>query len=519
MAYYFKDNIFYPINKFLTNTKRYTVLPEQYDILISRYDIYKLSRIVPVSMLASHIQGIPFKFPVTYDNIAFYDVETEKDETFKFGAINGKIYHSASEMVEELFKYGVRVAHNSFRFDIPVLYKATHSNGMGYYELNKFLLYYFKNGIDLDLMFLARLLSFDSLALYGIARELGIPHIQYNGEFTEEKCLQDVEVMHEIYLALDIPEICKVLNVLLSVDLNILQNVYFDRFLRYVLLQAYLNENYLPIEYPEYETRDLTLQDKILKLHKAGEYTDIYYYDTQNAYPITAHKNGLSVYQNENVLPNLEVQLVDLMKLEKPIVRGMLKKIANALIGYMNDKSNYFSNPMIWYETVTQFNKAMTEIIGNIPIVWANTDGFMCDNPNLKIDNLYYTVRLKDHFDYIKIYNPNKYLGVSNLDLLDNKVTLKGFDIPRIDGLRVIQDRLKQLISRYLNIDTAFNYLEYSDILDNDELWKITIRKTSDTCNNMEYLDYWETLEMGFNDLTLTKTDRRKRFNEWRKQF
>lgn len=517
-AWYFKDGVFFPNKCTVTKTKIFTTLPNFARFQLSAPYIYKVAKVVPISMLASYVQEIPFTFDFQHE-LAFFDIETDKSgKVFKLGNINGQTFYDADNMIRNLHNYKVRIAYNMYRFDNPVLFSNSKNptEFMGTYDLRKFVIHYIKDGINLDMLFFARLYPFNTLRLYQIARQLDLHFTdttEFNEEFGTQRCTQDVELLTQIFWMLKIPDLCKVLNELVSMDLHILQNVFFDRFLRYLMLNQYLTEGYLPVEYPKNSMLIDSKIDNILKLATAGEYTKVWYYDVQNAYPNTAISLGTSVYFGEKVLPHLLEKIMRYVNAYEGI-RAPLKKIANALIGYMNDKNNFFSNPTIWYNVVHQFNDIMLEVTHKVPLIWANTDGFMTQKQvNLSMPN--YSLILKEYFKYIKIFHVNKYIGVD----AESKVHMKGFSDLKLDALMIIEKRFKEQLVQCLDIQKALKAINTKDVLNNQALWRITIRKTSDTCRNLDYLEYWEDLQDGFNDIYLKPKERKEKLNEWQRQF
>lgn len=526
MAWYFKQNIFYPQGIPLIFSRDFVSLPDNQLVTVSPNTINARTNLLPLSMLASAIQGIKFKFEIP-KAIGYYDIETDKTgNIFKFGYVNNQLFNDPSDMLEDLHRYKMRVAYNSFRFDNPVLYNNAMNidKYMGTYDLRKFLVHYIRNGINLDLLFFVRLLGFNNLRMYAVARELGINY-KPTREFNEAKCIQDVTIMQDMFDKLHIEQVCTALNDLVSMDLNLLQNVYFDRFLRYILLQHYLNDGYLPVAYPRKMPLNKDTYENLLKIGLKGEYKGVLSFDVNNAYPTTASKLKLGVYDGEVIISSLEAKLIKLM-IYKPEAKRGLKKIAVALIGYMNDKTNYFSNPSVWKMVIETFNNTMLDATKGLNMVWANTDGFMIkEDPKYTdkdirqvteyLKSFGYELNLEEDYKYIKIYNPNKYIGVTS----DGIVVMKGITYGNIDGLYEITLRLKTELQKTLDLDEALNNLKINDILVNDELWTLTVKKTNDECRKEDFLEIWEDLEIGFNDVVLTKQQRTDKVYDWKRQF
>ncbi len=524
--WYFKNGLFYPSYTRVSKAKYFTTLPKHTRILVLPKNMYgQTTKLVPVSSLASALQGVRFGFNFDNDSpIACYDIETEKDgKTFRFGIINNKRYDDPQKMLTALHGFKHRIGYNVYRFDLPVLWGSVSDKSlMGYYNLRKFNLYYIRDGIDVDLMFFVRLFYFRDLRQYGVAKSLGIPFVHV-GEYNEKKCRQDVDMTFQIFWKLNVPAITKMLEQIVSVDLHILQNVFFDRFLRYVVMDEYLRNGYLPIQYPKKMNVNLSGLENIVKHAQKGEFNSAWYYDVENAYPTTLLETNESVYFGENNVPSLIKRLLR-FKGNIVSVDAVVKKIANAIIGYMNDKSNYFSNPMVWYNVVTQFNQVMQKIIDDLDVtmIWANVDGFMSLQPLNLIEGSTskarhqhgnYNLRLKEFFKYVKIYHVNKYVAVDS----QNKVVTKGFGRVRLRGIEKVADMFKARLPETLNVDKA---LADSKIgYDNDDDWTFTIKKTSNLCTRIDLLPYWEECKMGFNDIVMTHEQRVEKYEKWKRQY
>jgi len=522
IEWYFKNGLFYPSFTRVLKAKYFTTLPKHTRLLVLPKNMYgKTTKLVPVSSLASAMQGVRFGFNFDNSPIAFYDIETEKDgKTFRFGIINDTRYDDPQEMVSALYGFKHRVGYNVYRFDLPVLYGCIQDKSlMGCYDLRKFNLYYIRDGIDVDLMFFVRLFYFKDLRQYGVAKSLGIPFVHV-GEYNEEKCRQDVNMSFQIFWKLDVPAITKMLEQIVSVDLHILQNVFFDRFLRYIVMDEYLRNGYLPIQYPKKMNVNLSGLENLVKHAQRGEFDNVWYYDIENAYPTTLLKTNESVYLGEHNIPSLERRLLQ-FKGSNDSVDAVIKKLANSIIGYMNDKSNYFSNPMIWYNVVTQFNQTMQKIIDDLEVtmVWANLDGFMSLQPltliNDKVPHRHgnYNLRLKEFFKYAKVYHVNKYVAVDSR----NKVVTKGFGRVRLRGIEKVADMFKARLSETLNVEKAMidSKIDY----EKDDDWTFTIKKTSNLCTRIDLLPYWEDCIMGFNDIVMTHEQRVEKYEKWKKQY
>lgn len=520
MAWYYKNGYFYPQYIRVNKAKQFTTLPKHQRILVTPNTMFgKTTKLVPISSLASSMMDIRFDFALNGEPIAFYDIETEKDgETFRFGVINSDYYEDPQKMLSALYEYKHRVGYNTYRFDLPVLWKnAVDKSLMGKYDLRKFNLYYIRDGIDIDLMFFVRLFYFKDLRMYGVAKALNIP-FEHIGEYNEKKCRQDVLTTFQIFWNIDVPALTRMLKEIVSVDLHILQNVFFDRVLRYIVMDEYLRKGFLPLQYPKKMNVNLTGLERLVKFATKGEYKQVYYYDVENAYPNQLIKNNESVYFGEYVIPSLEQRLIR-FKSENISVNNAVKKLANSIIGYMNDKSNYFSNPMVWYNVVTKFNKTMQNIIDKIDVtmIWGNTDGFMTLQPlALKSSKEFvngYNLRLKEYFRYVCIYHVNKYVAVDS----ENKVVMKGFGRVRLRAIEKVESQFKEHLINTLNTEKALHdsKIDFS----NDDEWTFTVKKTSNLCTRIDLLRYWENLRIGFNDVVMDKEQRIERYEKWKNQF
>lgn len=504
MTWYYYHGVFYPENERVTDSKIFQTLPTHNSLRMTYQDVFK-QKIVPISMLSAFLQDKQFNWSIK-PPIGVYDIETDRTgKIFKLGVINNDVYYNSKEMVDDLLTYNTRIGHNIFRFDNEVLYN--YSTKFLSYNLNKFIMHFLPEGLNLDLMFFARILGFSDLSLRGIARILNLTPEPFE-KFNEEKCLEDVKLVTEIINQIKIHDVCKVLNQVINVDIHFAQNCFFDKLLRYILLTEYLKQGYLPLRYPN--LRDTPKLNPLLKIGEKKEYKDkIFYYDVENAYMNTATKQDYGIYEGEKIFTDLHKHLLTLLRVY-PSVKPFFKKVGNALIGYMHDQKNYFRNDSIWYNIVTNFNNIMLK---NIPenIIWANLDGFMTLNPYEKqIEG--YNIRVKDLFRWLYVFNPNKYIAITNL----NEVKMIGFRKTKIKALELAYEDFKDIVLEKMNVIETLKTLKISQ---KDENWKIKIRKVSNTVSNLDYLDIWEDLPEGFHDYIVKNERREDYINSWRRQF
>ena len=319
----------------------------------------------------------------------------------------------------------------------------------------------------------------------------------------EGKCFQDIELMRAIYPKY-MPQTFKIIGELVNMDYHRIQVEWPTILRKYILFQHYLDNDYLLVNYP----RKFNVENPfILKKGIPGIYKDFKIWDIKNAYPTTSIKKLDSTLYYSGDFSALQKKIMGLAK-KYPEHRGVVKGIANTLIGEQNAKGNWIRNNKIWADIVGKFSGYMRESYDKMKdvCVYANTDSFGGVNLKKPEFDSDYEVKLEDEYDYVKIWNADKRLGI---DLDNRKIIRKGF---RFDwSIRKLINRFEYDIDEFLFehpdcIDKVYEIFSVHASIEklkkmDREMFITMVRKVSDTCKDDEFLPIWHELFYGFNEL------------------
>ena len=506
------------IISFLKGEKDFTLIPDDKIVKINRNNFVSFATpcYVPVSLLASYLQGVKFATIKDDSEVSFFDIETDGSENFKLGIIDDKCFYDVKEFLIALNKCRFIVAHNAFNFDLNVLERNCKPYE-GYwrgYNVSRFVVKVPRSVVAIDMMKILRnntiFLARNEFDLNSIADYYGWgePHIDFNEDKSnlKEKCEQDVRKLRFVWEKGGIREAFNVLQELSGCDSAVWQNQWGDQFRRGIVLNEYLKRGLLPVRYP------IPVRAKIIggfkELKEKGLYENVNYWDIESAYPTSALNNAISYYdiEKDTIFPDIMRKLLELAK--NPVLKPFVKAVANPLIGDQGDDRNYFRNPLIRVNAVERVNAVCDELYALPDVFMVNTDCAMVQGDKLDYETSDFNIRIKDSYEWAYFWTMDKWLGKNK----EGVITAKGF--PKIGkNPSILREVRQQLLGHLsgLNGKEAVKLLKNPsrgvkfDFSQKDKL-KFVIRKDSSQCpqNKIDYLLIWESLPYGFSELYLS---------------
>jgi len=441
-------------------------------------------------------------------SVCFYDIETDEKGEFILGVVNDKLFKNEKEMLEEISKFNICGGFNNFRFDNEYLFKSNpeyfNTIGFGNFKLHKI-----KNLINIDLLPIYMLWNPFKVShrLRELAKDLNF-NKQYDLREKEKKCFEDVLVCNKFWSFAK--EIFNWIEYNFYIDCETICSLYYKSFskLRRWILQSFLLQNNIfPIPIKKTDERKLSF----FRYAKKGFYEDINVYDVKSAYPTTAIKLNSSLYKKGDFANYLKFILNERQK--NPNIETFVKWCANATIGDMNYTDALLYDKKIICDVWLTFEKVMKNWIKGIGlenVIYSYTDCIFTNLKNIPSPKGY-QVSLKHKFDWIYIYNLQRYIGLNEENKIhrvhfNRPIKLKLFDyLDKSIDVILKQNPIPFLKNPKLDID--FNKLP-------DEVFEILVFKKDDVCRNINYLELWEYFHYGLNVVFLSKdgvtTDRKK---------
>jgi hypothetical protein len=512
-ARYFYDDNFYTEDRIqiLDKSKEFITIPDNKKILLYRSNLLQFSKrcYIPISMTASHIQGIKFSSIKDDSEIGFFDIETKREgDEFILGYINDEFFDDAIKFLERLSKYKFIVGHAIFLFDLRVLEKnyKPYKNFWRTYSISNFIVNAPSNSIPIDTLRLLRfhnkITEFD---LNSISEYFGYKEIHLTLDDKKAKCKQDVDKLKLIWEKANLREFFNSMNDLLRTDACIWQNSFETQVRKQILLNKYLEKGLLPYKYPSPVDNEKVGGFK--KHKKVGMLENINYYDIESAYPSAVLTSNLGIYgEGDLVFNEMMKHLLELVKDDK--LKPYFKKITVALVGDQSDMKNYFRNPQIRYHAIKLVNSVVESMYDETDTILSNTDSAMTKS-DLKTKSDIFNIRIKQKFEWIHIWNMDNYIGKNT----DGEIIYAGFSVLKKNP-EILRDARNQLVAKLKtsNATQAINILKNPrkhviiDFGDINKL-KFVINKSSEEVKGDDYLFIWDRLKYGFNDVVLTGDD------------
>ena len=522
--YFLNNNTFiYPDGKreYLNGQKEYITLPNKENYVVSHNSIWNAIKpvYIPISQMASNLKGYQFCNTIEgSENIGFYDIECDEAENFILGYVNEKKFINPEEMVKELMTYDIIVGFNIIKFDNHILKKYARDS---FYEIKNadFVAYMIKNALHIDLLSVIQtIVGKDSYTQEALAMESNFPEkILSHKEDKDEKCKQDLRICKFLWVTYNIPKVFNIISTLANVDVGLLMVVPKKHLRKWILINKYLRQGYLPLK-PYNPPKKMASEP--FKLAKKGFFEDVSYWDIKSAYPQTAVNMGdLGIYPSESTFSDLQRELLYLA--ENPLLKEFMKSISNPLFGSQYSMNEFFKNEEIFSRVVKEVADKVSEKSKEFEGIYSNTDCWAIKGDKV-IQLEGYTVEKKYKFSELYIYSVNKWIGKT----IEGKIFSRGFSkltskVPQIlsHARKEIMDKLKKtqgkefklmLDDENLTSNTQKNIKKF----DIDE-FKVIVRKTSDYCTDLNMAHIWASLKKGFNSLyykddgTLT-TDEKK---------
>ena len=493
----------------LNGEKKFISLPDKKEIIVNKYNLNSACQgvYIPISQLSAHIQGVQFVNDIKPEDCETFDIETDDRENFIMGFVGDKKFTDPKEMVKEMRKYKCVYAYNNFHFDNEVLAKYSPEDFIAIKQAG-FIAHTLKSTLMIDLLPILRFnTSFEGYSSEVIANLLGFKEKRADVNSKEERCKQDITINRLIFNKYNIPKVFNTLSSLANIDPTLLQVSFQDRVRKYILINSYLKRGFLPVKQPEAKQINIQSIPDPVKMCKPGLYQEYHYLDISSAHARTAvNLKNLGIY-DDNIFSKMEEELIELCKDNeiKPFVKG----IANALVGSMYDRNNYFRNEEIYRNIITTLKENVELIIGNYrkQIVYANTDCFIVPQ-SINFDMPNYELREKYLLSWCLLYNDNKWVGLTKYGIQAKGFTKLDSSKPKI--LKTARDEIFKKITeckpdkiiKLINKPKSLVSETIKNIKKLDKSnFKIVVRKNSNSCTKVDMIYIWDGLHFGFNEL------------------
>jgi len=510
----FKDGDSY---SFIQNAKTFTALPGFELVKVDRWNLIDYAKrfSIPVCIFASVLDDVKYKVITDDSRIAFFDVETDDQEHFKYAYTKrpGELplrFDDAKKLMEYLANFDFVVGHNICRFDFEVLSQLC-SDHFKVKQFGNFKEFQPKHFLPIDTYVLARMnasVMEVGYSLYSLSKFCG-----YGKERLEVKddsrCLQDIEMLELTYNGLHIKEAYNFISDYSRCDANTIMNSYSTRFVKQILYARYLANGFLPVTPP-----NDAFKEYLAAMHYArkGFYTSMKYSDISSTYPSSAIVLNRSLYDGETVFVHTMKELVEHAK--NPDLKGYAKFISNVMIGTQRDSKNYFKNELLWCSILDLAHKEVTKIFKTVEdeVIYVNTDCFIIPE-KVQVIHEWFAIKDKYHFKWIQIYDSNKIMGCT----IEGGVVRRHFTKKYRYGLmNEATKKLDELLRKTSSDDVPKllndTYALSKPILKlikrgNSDLLKIVIRKKSGIPEGTyaEFAFIWDQLKMGFNEVYHSK--------------
>lgn len=510
---YFVNDTFFSDGPFpLDVTKDFLLWPDKKETTLGRQNFLGFARpcYIPLSLLAAHIQNVKYASVHEDDRVGFFDIETEKDTTFKCGRINDKEYNDGFSLLEDLARYKFIVGFNIFNFDLAVMERQLKPSSDFWrgYNISNFIVKVPRHTVAIDIMKL--MMHNNTVRAKGEYDQNGIadlfdwvePHLTVDDP-PAEKCSQDVRKVKHVWDRAGLANVFNVLNDLSGCDSAVWQNQWGNQFRKSIIFNSYLEKGLLPVRYPVVPKARIIGGFKELK--KKGMCKNVTYYDIESAYPTSALHEGLSFYDGDTVFPEVMKKLLDLAA--DPQLKPFVKNIANTLIGDQADERNFFRNPLIRVKAIDAVNKVCEDLYDTKGVRMVNTDCAMFTGKKLGFEHDYFKLRVKDEFEWVYFWTMDKWLGKSKNGVIE----ARGFRTIKKNP-EILREARQQLLTKLTRLpaEGALKALKSPSrqvkvAFDDTSKLKFVIKKDTTDCpaDKVDFLTVWESLPFGFSDLYL----------------
>ena len=496
--------------EYFRGEKEFLSLPNREVIKVNNTNLWNSikSVYIPVSQMCATISNKQFCNSIDgTEKMAFYDLECDDSENFILGYVNDIKFTDPIEMVKELMNYEIIIGFNTINFDNEVLSKYSRDS---FYEIKNadFIAHSLKNALNIDMFSIIKtIVGKEEYSQESIAKEIGFEDEILNHDADkDEKCKQDIKILRLIWKKYDLPLVFNTLSSLVNIDTTLFQIIPKDRLRKWIFISKYLKKGILPLK-PI--IKEVKLSTEPFKYCKVGFYEEEYiYYDISGAYPLTAINLGnLGVYDEDNTFSELQKELYELSK--NPILKPFMKSLGNPLFGSQYSQNEFFKDEEIFKIVVkTLADNVEREVKRLKNVIYSNTDCFLipsnCDKPQING----YEIKEKYRFSEIYLYSVNKWIGKTK-----DRIEFRGFKklntrVPKI--LKVARDELLNKLNKKKGEEFKESLDEYEDLIKNTlkkinkfdtDYFKIVIRKKNDYCSDVEFMDIWKNLKVGFNQL------------------
>ena len=436
-------------------------------------------------------------------SIAFYDIETDMDtKKFMFGVVNSRIFSRPAELVEEIMRYDICAGFNNFRFDNEYLNMLCPSEFVSC-RMPGFVLHKLRGCINLDLLpafNLWRPLE-ASHQLNQLADVLGYER-KCSLDDPKGKCFEDVDILRRFWPYAR--EIYEFVESHFLIDPETLSTTYHKKFsyskLRRWFLQSWALQRGI---YPALVKRESRKKPTYFYYCRPGFYRDINVFDVKSAYPSTAIRLNSTIWETGD-FAEYEREMIRLRS-ENPKIEKFIKWVCNATIGDFNYRDGLLYDRRLMAEVWTAFKKVMEKWVRKIGlenIVYSFTDCVYTHLDSVPQPGDY-EISVKHRFRWVAIFNQQRLIGLTD----EGK-------FHRVHFNRPVRLKLFDAIDRHIDaklLDDPVWFFRNPDWLKFDfddfkpEDFAIVVFKKDDVCRNIEYLEIWDELDFGLNNVYLSK--------------
>ena len=147
-------------------------------------------------------------------------------------------------------------------------------------------------------------------------------------------------------------------------------------------------------------------------------------------------------------------------------------------------------------------------------IVYVNTDCFVCPKDSLKPEIDGYEIKNDYEFEFLYIYNQNKWLGKT----INDRVEYRGFKRLNSSQPKIFHIAREEILTKIRKTKDKEEFMEIIDESDKlisktlkelkkypEEYFSIKVRKKDDYCKDMALVNIWKKLNIGFSNIFLDK--------------
>lgn len=503
--------------EYFSGEKEYLSLPNKQKVLVSNKNLWDSIKpiFIPISQITANIKGYQYRQIQDNDKIEFYDLECDDSENFILGYVGDKKFTDPKEMVKELMNYNILVGFNIIKFDNNVLKKYAPEYFLEVKNAD-FSAFTLNGKLLVDILSILKInFSLESYGAEFIAKYNNFPEEILSHEVDKDlKCQQDIRILRFLYEKYNIKKVFNKVCELANIDTTLLQVIKGERIRKWMLINKYLRDGYLPLK--TNKARQGKVDLGIVKYFKEGLYENYRYDDISSTYPTTAILLGnLGIYDNNDTFSRFQEELRDLSKDKE--LKPFTKSIANALCGIQYSLNEYWRNDDV-FERIVNFTADKVKNILNSrkDVVYVNTDCWVIpkDSPKIEIDG--YDIKTNYEFYFVYIYNNNKWIGKTK-----DRIEYRGFTNLNSTYPKIYYYAREEILEKLFK---AKDSEEFKELLDDTEKlisktlknlksfkledFKKTIRKTDEYCRDFNLTGIWNELKLGFNDLYFDKDEK-----------